>query len=265
MMRVLRAELLKFRTTAGPWVVLLVALLFTALGIIGTFLRQVSTHHTVFTAPLSEHGLRNLVGAGYTGGIVMAPILGVLCVTSEYRHKVITTTFLVTPRRAQVLVAKVLASAIWGVLLCLATLALVAALGIPLLVTQGGSLSAMADQVAPVVPGLLGAFALLAVFGAGVGVLVKNQVAGVILTIGGTIALEPIIVALVRTLLHADLNWLPSEATAALAGGLTRGGGTGLAAATRLLSWWLGGLALLAWGIGTAVLGYFTTFRRDVT
>ena len=35
--------------------------------------------------------------------------------------------------------------------------------------------------------------------------------------------------------------------------------------AFRLLTWWQGGLVLLAWGLGPLTLGYFTTFRRDVT
>jgi hypothetical protein len=33
----------------------------------------------------------------------------------------------------------------------------------------------------------------------------------------------------------------------------------------RLLTWWEGGLVMLAWGLGPLALGYFTTFRKDVT
>jgi ABC-type transport system involved in multi-copper enzyme maturation permease subunit len=147
--------------------------------------------------------------------------------------------------------------------MAVAGLVLVAALGIPLLVGEGGSVSALLHQVGPVVPGMLGAYALLAVFGLGIGTLLRNQVAAVILTIALILVIEPIIVALVHSLAHVDLNWLPSRSTAALAGGLTRSSGS--TSQGPLLSWWLGGLALLAWGIGTAVLGYFITFRRDVT
>ena len=32
-----------------------------------------------------------------------------------------------------------------------------------------------------------------------------------------------------------------------------------------LLPWWAGGLAMLGWGLGPLAIGYFTTFRRDVT
>ena len=32
-----------------------------------------------------------------------------------------------------------------------------------------------------------------------------------------------------------------------------------------LLSWWLGAIVLAAWGVVPVVVGYFTTFSRDVT
>jgi ABC-2 type transport system permease protein len=95
---------------------------------------------------------------------------------------------------------------------------------------------------------------------------VKNQVAGILLAIGGTFILEPILVLLARGIFHYDLNWLPSSAAASLAGSLARGGlGGNHDATSRLLSWWQGGLIMLAWGIVPLVLGYFTTVRRDVT
>lgn len=264
MSRLFRAEMFKIRTTSGPWVCLAVTLLLTALGIVLSFL--VAHRGTVhFGAPTSTHDLRDLMGAGFTAGTVMAPVLGVLVVTTEYRHKVLTATLLLNPRRSQVLTAKVLACVVWGLVLCVASLALVAAMGIPLLVSQGGSVSHFLDQVGPVVPGLLGAYALLAVYGLGIGVLVRNQIAGVILALGISLVLEPIVVALFRALVQWDVNWLPSRATQAVAGGLTGGhAGAGIVG-TVLLTWWLGALALLAWGIGLAIVGYFTTFRRDVT
>lgn len=263
MTRVLRAELFKMRTTPGLWIVLAVTLVLTALGIITAMLRAV-TGHTVFTAPTTTHRLRLLVGAGYQPGLLLAPVVGVLCMTTEYRQKLLTITLLVTPRRAEVLVAKVLASAIWAVALGVATLVMVAAMGVPLFESEGGTLSTLLHQVGPVVPGLLGAYALLAVFGMGIGTLLRNQVGAVIFVLALTLVLEPILVGLVHLVFHADLNWFPSRSTQALAGGLTRGTGVNQGEGP-LLSWWLGGLALLGWGVGSAAIGYFTTFRRDVT
>jgi ABC-2 type transport system permease protein len=266
MPRLVRAELFKFRTTPGPWVCVAVAVLLTGLGVTTSFL--IGHHGTVhFTAPTTTLGLRRLMGAGYTAAIVMAPVVGVLCVTTEYRHRILTSTLLAHPRRADVLTAKVLGSALWGLLMGVVSFVMIAAMGIPLLVSEGGSISAFLRQVGPVVPGMLAAYLLLAVYGMGIGTLVRNQIAGVILALGLTLVLEPIIVAIFTSLAHMDVNFLPTRATQAIAGGLApRGPGSGGTVTVHvLLSWWLGAVALVLWGVGTAVIGYFTTFRRDVT
>ncbi len=135
----------------------------------------------------------------------------------------------------------------------------------------GGVTSRVTDQIGAVVPGLLASAVLLGLFGLGFGTLVKNQVAAILLTIGGTLILEGILIALARAIFHYDLNWLPNGAGAALAGDIARGfgagggGGGGNGNGLRLLDWWQGGLVLLAWGLIPLTLGYFTTFRRDVT
>jgi ABC-type transport system involved in multi-copper enzyme maturation permease subunit len=265
MINLIRAELFKMRTTPGPWVVVGVTVLLTGLGITVSF---IVSHHgaaTHFGAPTTPQQLRSLVGAGYLAAVVMAPVLGVISITSEYRHKVLTATLLLHPKRGQVLTAKVAASLLWGVFLCVCSLAMVAAMGIPLLITQGGSVHALYEQVGPVVPGLFGAYALLAVYGLGIGTVVRNQIGGVILALGITLVIEPIIVMIFSHLAHMDVNFLPSLATRAVAGGLVdRGGGGASIGVSGLLSWWLGALALVGWGLGTTILGYFTTFRRDI-
>jgi ABC-2 type transport system permease protein len=266
MPRLVRAELFKLRTTPGPWVCLAVVVLLTGLGVTTSF---IVGHHGVvhFTAPTTTTQLRRLMGAGYTAAIVMAPVLGVICITTEYRHRILTATLLIHPRRPDVLVAKVLASAVWGVLMAVVSFVMIGAMGIPLLVAEGGSVPHLLRQVGPVMPGMLAAYILLAVYGMGIGTLVRNQIAGVILALGLSLVLEPIIVAIFSSLAHMDVNFLPTRATQALAGGLSaRGAGGGTTGtAHALLSWWLGAISLVVWGAGTAVVGYFTTFRRDVT
>jgi ABC-type transport system involved in multi-copper enzyme maturation permease subunit len=266
MPRLVRAELFKFRTTPGPWVCFAVVILLTGLGVTTSF---IVGHHGVvnFTAPTTTAQLRTLMGAGYTAAIVMAPVLGVLSITTEYRHRILTATLLLHPRRPEVLTAKVLGSAIWGLFMGLVSFAMIAAMGIPLLVAEGGSVSHLLRQVGPVMPGMLAAYILLAIYGLGIGTLVRNQIAGVILALGLSLVLEPIIVAIFSSLAHMDVNFLPTRATQAIAGGLsTRGaGGRSTGTANALLSWWLGAVVLALWGVGTAVVGYFTTFRRDVT
>ena len=161
-----------------------------------------------------------------------------------------------TPRRVLLLTAKSVTAVVWGILLGLASLVLVAAMGIPLLATDGGSVSNLFHQVGPVVPGLLGAFALLALFGVGFGTLLKNQVASVLTILAIAFIIEPI----VDGVWPSVGRWLPSAASQAVAGHIE-----GRNSSLDLLSWWLGVLVLLAWALVPIVLGYFVTFRRDVT
>jgi ABC-2 type transport system permease protein len=266
MINAIRAELIKMRSMPGVWVAFCLGFPLAALICIAVFAGAGGTpgHTFLYVHTLRER--RELLGAGYFGIEVLAPVIGVLCVTGEYRHKTMTTTFVLRPVRTQVLVAKVAVTALWSVLLALLTMVAVAAVGLPWNAALGGVTSQVTDQVGAVVPGLVLSAILLGLFGLGFGTLVKNQIAAILLTIGGTLILESILIALARAIFHYDLNWLPNAAGAALAGDIARGfGGGGRGAGFHLLTWWQGGLVMLAWGLVPLALGYFTTFRRDVT
>ena len=150
-----------------------------------------------------------------------------LCITSEYRQKTITTSLVLVPVRSRVLLAKVIATALWSIFIALLGLVAVAAVALPWNAALGGVTSQVTDQIGAVVPGLLASAVLLGLFGLGFGTLVKNQVAAILLTIGGTLILEGILIALAKAIFHYDLNWLPNGAGAALAGDIARGFGGG--------------------------------------
>jgi len=266
----IRAELLKMRSMPGVWVSFALAFPLTILLVLAVLASAggFPGHTFYFVSSLRQR--RELLGAGYFGIEVLAPIIGVLCITSEYRQKTITTSLVLVPIRSRVLVAKVVVCAVWGVLLALLSLVAVAAVALPWNAALGGVTSQVTDQVGAVVPGLVASAVLLCLFGLGFGTLVKNQVAAILLTIGGTLILEGILVVLARAIFHYDLNWLPNAAGAALAGDIARGlggggGGNGQSTGLHLLTWWQGGLVMLAWGLVPLTIGYFTTFRRDVT
>lgn len=269
MIHVIRAELYKFRTTPGPWVMSGVVMALTALIVaLAAFTAAGYPGHT-FAAPHTVPQYRLLLGSGYLAALYVAPVLGVLCITTEYRHKVLTTSLLISPRREQVLGAKAVATVLWGFLLCVGSLVIVGAMGLTWLWADGGSVSGALGQAGAVIPGLFGAFALLSLYGLGIGVLLRNQIAGVLITLGFTVIIEQIIVALFEHVLNVTINWLPAEATRAFVGGIILGngggGGGGGAGGVTLLTWWQGGLVLLGWGLIPLTIGYFTTFRRDVT
>ena len=108
MIRTIRSELLKMRTMPGMWVVLLLAFPLTCLFILFSF-RNAGLHSFPQTTFSSVHNLsqeRLLLGSGFRTATLLAPVLGVLCITTEYRHKTITGTLLLTPQRDRVLAAK---------------------------------------------------------------------------------------------------------------------------------------------------------------
>jgi ABC-type transport system involved in multi-copper enzyme maturation permease subunit len=262
----LRAELLKARSVPGIWVTFGLSLPLTALVIWATFAVAGGFSGHTYDFMHSLRLQRQMLDSGYFGLTFLAPVLGVLCITTEYRHKTITSTLVLTPRRGRVLVSKVLVVALWCAAMVVVSLIAVAAIGFPWNNALGGTVSQLTNQIGATVPGLFGAAILLGLFGLGFGTLVKNQVAGMLFTIGFTFILEPLLVALAHGVIHYDLNWLPSESAQALAGSLARNAfNSSQNVNSHLLTWWGGGLVTLAWGLIPLALGYFTTVRKDVT
>ena len=266
MINAIRAELVKMRSMPGVWVAVALAFPLTVLISLAVFANAGGFPGHTFYYVQTLKDRRELLGAGYFGIEVLAPIIGVLCVTGEYRHKTMTTTFVLRPIRTQVLGAKVVVTAAWSIFLALLTLVAVAVVALPWNAGLGGTVSSVTDQIGAVVPGLLLSAVLLGLLGLGFGTLVKNQIAAILITIGGTLILEGILIALAKAIFHYNLNWLPNAAGAALAGDIARGfGGGGRGSGFHLLTWWQGGLVMVAWGLVPLAIGYFTTFRRDVT
>ena len=252
----LRSEMLKIRTTAVPWVLAGIAILLEGLQILGVFLenRNVDGGYAV---PSTTQELRNLLGVGFRSGYLMALLLGVLIVTTEFRHKTVTTSFLVTPRRTVFVIGKLVATAILGVLLGVLLLVTALAGGGLTLVARGGSFGDLARQLPAVAPGFLLVFALFAILGAGIGSILTNQLAAIIASLGWFIVGELILVGLV----HSAYRWTPTGAGTA-ASNLTRDRGADV---LSLFSWWQGTLLMLAYGLGFALIGSYLLTRRDIT
>ena len=105
------------------------------------------------------------------------------------------------------------------------------------------------------------ACAIWAVFGLGLGTLIRNQIVALLVGIAFAVLAGPLL-ALALQAAHAGsvAQYLPNQASAALVQGASGGG-----IEQTLLPWWGGGLVLLAYGIVFAALGTVLTTRRDVT
>ena len=271
MIALVRSEWIKLRTTAVPWVLAAIALLITGLLILVYFVNHgdgggggpggggpgggVGFGPPDPSVPHTVQQLRNLIGRGIEG-YLFALLLGVLIITTEFRHKTVTTSFLVTPRRSTFVIAKLLMAAIAGLVLAIVVLvATVVGGGIALSAT-GGSFTALLHQVPAVAPGLILVFVLFALLGVGVGSLLTNQVAALIVSLGWFLVVENIIGAI----WNGTTKWLPSGAAEAAAS-VTQRANSGVV----LLQWWQGSLLILAYGLFFAIVGSAVLTRRDIT
>lgn len=269
----IRSEFAKIFTTRLWWLLLLVLFGYIAFvsgllaGIFGGLGEQLAASGA--NAPqIPVAGLHLLVySLASSIGYVFPVLFGALATTTEFRHQTLTPTFLATPRRGQVLGAKVIALAIMGAIY--GVVALVASMGV-----GGGVLSLVGQDAAlgsadtwALAGRLVIAMALWAVIGVGLGALVKSQVAAIVIVLAFTQFLEPILRAgtSIWEWTAQVGKFLPGAASDALVGSSifsTLGMGT---TSVAVLEWWQGGIVLLALALVIAIAGYLSSWRKDVT
>ena len=254
-----RAELRKLFTTRLWWIMLIVTLLLVgvSLGFLMAF-AGVSQNGSALPA-LDTAQWAEIAWSGGSSAGIFVMILGVVLMTSEYRYQTITGTFLVTPRRGLVIVAKLVAGLIVGALFGLVVLIFQAVTVIPAVTIAGGEFSLSASRIPQISIGILATLALYALFGIGLGALVRNQIAGIVAAIVWSYVVESIFTAIPA--LHGVGKWLPAGAAQAL---MSIDVDTGLGRPEWLPAW-AGALVLVAYGLLFAAVATATTVRRDIT
>jgi hypothetical protein len=204
MIPAIRAEFLKLTTTRLWWILGLILIgyvAFTAALIAGLFGALGDQLAAQPDAPqLPPESLPPIVYSSTTAvGYVFPLILGTLAVTSEVRYQTLTPTFLAVPRRGRVLAAKLVVLAVTGAIS--GGLGLVASMGAgaPILAATGND-PGLGDPNTWLLAGrVILAMALWAVIGVGVGSLIQNQIAAIIVVLAFTQFVEP-------SLRHLDLG-----------------------------------------------------------
>jgi ABC-2 type transport system permease protein len=264
MSRLVATELLKLRTTRMWWGLLLVAVALVALiaGLNASFAgRSVAGGTPALPAPDQPSVLRGLYGGALGTGTVFALVIGILGMTGEYRHKTITPSLLAVPRRSRLVVAKILAYLLVGLGMGVVLTGTAVAAAGTAIVVRGYPLGLGADGVARTMALAVVGCGIWAVFGLGLGTLLRNQIAAVVAALASQLLLEQLLVFGLNLVPHGGqvAQFLPSAANTAMAGGDTAG------LTEQLLPWWGGALTLTGWGLLFAVLGLLVTTRRDVT
>jgi ABC-2 type transport system permease protein len=183
---------------------------------------------------------------------VMMLILGIIGMTQEYRHRTATPTFLTSPRRGRVVVAKLLAYAAAAIPLALVILT-VGVLVIEVYAGARGAAPSLSGDNLRIVGGVWAALVIYAVIGVGVGALLRNQVGAIVGSLVYLYVVEQVIRAVPAT--APAFKWLPGGALEAMTATLN---------GTELLDRWQGALVLLGYGLVAALLGTLLAVRRDV-
>lgn len=180
-MNLLRSEWIKLFSTRTTWVMLGIGLLGEAL-FAGLY---------VGLAPLDEiDGIdRVITGIGLLMTLLL--VLGVLVITAEFRHGTASSTFLATPRRWPVMLAKLGVTLLIGLLAGLAFVLVNGGLALPLFEGRGGHLPP-SSEIVEIYAGVVVSFGLLGTFGLGVGAIVRNQVGAIIAAIACFFILSPL-------------------------------------------------------------------------
>jgi ABC-2 type transport system permease protein len=175
--RLVAAELFKLRTTRAFYALAAGALGFTLLIIsLGAIFDE------------GELRLEDVMMIAFFAQLITL-VIGILCITNEFRHGTITPTLLVSPIRPRVVLAKVAASLLVGVVLGLVACAIIAGV----VALDGGE----SDNALKVIAGGATLAGVYAVLGVGLGAIIRNQVGAIIgalvyiLLLEGLIGLVP--------------------------------------------------------------------------
>jgi ABC-2 type transport system permease protein len=273
MIRLVRGEFMKIRTTNAWWLFALGALVMLALA----FLFNAIFVHVMVNDPptgdVSEQDIAiqdpvylatRLFTSGQFFGLLIVTVLGILTVTGEYYHQTATTTFLTTPHRTLVILAKLVVAALCGAALWLVTTAINIVAAINFLNTE--HLANHLGEWAPTRAMLLNllAYTLWGILGVGFGVLIRSQIGATVTTVGLYLIGTQVAAVLFTVLANwLDREWIreaqvivPSIASSLMVSGTQLPGNP---------PQWSGAAILIGYALVTGLIGTMIIRQRDIS
>ncbi len=195
-------------------------------------------------------------------GYLFPALIGILSLTGEFRHKTITVTFLGTPQRSKVLLAKLIGGVPMGLMYGLAGTFACVGIGAVVLAATGGDPMLTSAVTWEIIGRSVLALTLWLLVGVGIGALIPNQVAAIVTLLAFTQFIEPIArLGLPAVSWGEDVaKFLPGAAGDAVAGGSFYS-----LMGTSLLPMWGGVALLLGYAAVFSIIGRFTTLSRDIS
>jgi ABC-2 type transport system permease protein len=253
MINLIRSEVLKIRSTQVWFWMVLLAVAFTALGTIGNSYNAVQDYDN--GNPVDYYGVfTQSQGAG-----VALLVLGLLGLTTEFRHKTITPTLLATPNRWRLLTGKAASYAIFAVIYALICVVLNFAIAIIWLSAAGVPIEYGHGVPGGVAKAFL-TLVLTGMFGLGLGAMLRNQAAAMVFGIVYFFILDNV------------LNYVPwvRKGYAYTPGGAVKafnsnGHVEGMPGDVHLLAPAAGGVLFLVWSLALLAVGGRLSLSRDIS
>lgn len=259
MKNLIRAELLKIRTTRTVYWLFAAMLALVAFGVFTT------SHHQAGVEQFGSGGIAvPLVDQEFlfmTSSItwLFVLLLGLRSFTDEFRHGSIVPTLLANPDRRRVLLAKVVAVTSTSLVFVVGAYAVALAIGVPRLGSEGAETNIATLAMAT----LLGKAALMSILwaalGVGLGLAVRHQVAAIV----GSFVWIMFVETFLEQFGQAKYltKYMPVHTWIAVIGPPSvEAGGAG----DLVLSALPGGMAFAAWAVASIVAGVFIMQRRDI-
>jgi ABC-2 type transport system permease protein len=250
MIRLIRGEFLKLRTTQVWFWLLLAAIAISALFVI---------------APLASNSVKDgqdvaemFNGSGLAYLVLF--VLGVLGVTTEFRYQTITPALLQTPSRWALVTAKMISYALLGVGYAIVCVGIQLAIALPWLAGKNIHFSWSGDHVTRVLIGVFIILVLYGIVGLGVGALLRNQIVAVVVGVIFLAVVQNIFV-IIPGVKHI-YPYLPGGADNAL---LAVKAGDRHINGVELFPAWGAVVVLLLWAFIPAIVGAAFTLNRDIT
>ncbi|MEO9138346.1 MAG: hypothetical protein ABI345_04705 [Jatrophihabitans sp.] len=253
MIRLVRGEFLKLRTTQVWFWLLVGTIALSALLMVGGIAPSDGVR--------SADKVPDLLGSYVTApGYIFVFVLGVLAVTTEYRYETITPTVLQTPSRWSIISAKLIAYSIVAVLFALVAILVELAVAVPWLSSKNVSVDLGNGEVQHALLGVFGVVVLFGIIGLGVGALLRNQIVAVVVGIVFLLVVQNIIL-----IIPGVRNAWPYTPNGGLQAIMHTTGSTQVVDNVHLVATGAGVLVLLLWAVIPAIAGAAVTMNRDIT
>lgn len=261
MKALIQSELRKLIYLRANWLLLIWSGVFASLGTVAPiFVLNSETRgmRMGFSGTSTPEGI-NAVFANAAGGYLFALIMGILIMTNEFRHGTAVGTFLVTPKRTTVLVAKLITAALAGLIVQIFSFLIALSSGLVALTFYEPHAPVTGELIWKVFRASALSGIVLGIVGVGFGALVKNQVAAVTGAVIWTLIVEGLVVAFVESI----GKYLPAGAITGLVD-LDFGSNDFNFSIENYLSPGPATLVLLGYAAVFSLVAMRTTLRRDL-